>query len=160
MIAESDEKLMEKYLEKGELEPGEVREGLRKAILGRQLYPVFAASGLLNVGAQTLLDGVAALLPSPLERGDVAATVNGAEGKIKPSPDAPFAALVFKTISDPYTGRISLMRIFSGTVNPDATVANPNRDADEKLGGLFFPRARNRSRPARARPGTSSPRPS
>jgi elongation factor G len=142
MIAESDERLMEKYLEKGELAPEEVREGLKKAILGRQLFPVFAASGLLNVGAQALLDAVVTYMPSPVERGEAEATVNGKEGRLKPSPDAPFAALVFKTISDPYTGRISLMRVLSGTVNPDATITNTTRDADEKLGGLFFPQGK------------------
>jgi elongation factor G len=142
MIAESDEKLMEKYLEKGELAPDEVREGLKRAILGRQLFPVFATSGLLNIGAQSLLDGVIAFMPSPVERGETAVTINGKEGKLKPSPDAPFAALVFKTISDPYTGRISLMRVLSGTVNPDATVTNTTRDTDEKLGGLFFPQGK------------------
>ncbi len=65
MIAESDEKLMEKYLEKGELTPDEVRDGLKKAILSRQLFPVFAASALLNIGAQTLLDGVVGLHAVP-----------------------------------------------------------------------------------------------
>ena len=142
MIAESDEKLMEKYLEKGELGPDEVREGLKRAILGRQLFPVFATSALFNIGAQALLDGVTAFMPSPVDRGETAVTINGKEGKLKPSPDAPFAALVFKTISDPYTGRISLMRVVSGTVNPDATVSNTTRDADEKLGGLFFPQGK------------------
>jgi len=142
MIAESDEKLMEKYLEKGELAPDEVREGLKRAILGRQLFPVFATSALLNIGAQTLLDGVTAFMPSPIDRGETTVTINGKEGKLKPAPAAPFAALVFKTISDPYTGRISLMRVLSGTVNPDATVSNTTRDADEKLGGLFFPQGK------------------
>ncbi len=142
MIAESDEKLMEKYLEKGELSPEEVREGLKRAIHGRQLFPVFAASGLLNIGAQVLLDGVVAYMPSPVERGEAEVMINGKEGRLKPAPDAPFAALVFKTISDPYTGRISLMRVLSGTVNPDATVTNTTRDTDEKLGGLFFPQGK------------------
>ena len=142
MIAESDEKLMEKYLEKGELTPGEVREGLKRAILGCQLFPVFATSALLNVGAQALLDGVVAFMPSPVDRGETAVTINGKEATLKPGPDAPFAALVFKTISDPYTGRISLMRVLSGTVNPDATVTNTSREADEKLGGLFFPQGK------------------
>jgi elongation factor G len=142
MIAESDEKLMEKYLEKGELAPDEVREGLKRAILGRQLFPVFATSALLNIGAQALLDGVTAFMPSPVDRGEADVTIQGKEGRLKPSPDAPFAALVFKTISDPYTGRISLMRVLSGTVNPDATVTNTTRDIDERLGGLFFPQGK------------------
>jgi elongation factor G len=138
MVAETDEKLMEKYFEKGELTPEEFKAGLKHAILGRHIFPVFAASALTNVGAQTLLDGILGYLPSPVDRDGVAAKVKGQDQKVQPSPDAPFAALVFKTISDPYTGRISLMRVFSGKANPDGTVSNATRDADEKFGGLFF----------------------
>ncbi len=138
LVAESDEKLMDKYFEKGELAPEEFRAGLKKSILHHQIFPVFAASGLINVGAQTILQGVIAYLPSPVEAGPVKATINGEDKSVPPSPDAPFAALVYKTISDPYTGRISLLRVFSGRINPDGTVTNARRDTDEKLGGLFF----------------------
>jgi elongation factor G len=138
MIAESDEKLMEKYLDKGELSAGEISDGLKKAVLGRMLYPVYAVSGLQNIGIQTLLDGVVKVMPSPVDRGDVPASVDGGDSALKPNPDGPFAALVFKTISDPYTGRITLMRVMSGRVNPDATVVNPQKETDEKLIGLFF----------------------
>ncbi len=138
MVAESDEKLMEKYLERGELTAEEFREGLRRAILNRQLFPVFVTSALINVGAQPVLDWMVEYLPSPVARGDIQAKVKDADQALKPSPDTPFGALVFKTLSDPYTGRISIMRVFSGRTNPDATVSNPGRDADEKLGGLFF----------------------
>ena len=138
MVAESDEKLMEKYLEQGELSPDEFRDGLKRAILGRQIFPVFAASGLTNTGAQLLLDGMIAYLPSPVERESVKAGVKGQDQVVQPSPDAPFSALVFKTISDPYTGRISVMRIFSGRMNPDGNVTNVTRDTDEKFVGLFF----------------------
>jgi elongation factor G len=138
MVAESDEKLMEKYLEQGELAPEEFTGGLKRAILGHQLFPVFAASALVNIGAQVILDGMLAYLPSPVERDGVKAKVKGQEQMVQPSPDAPFSALVFKTISDPYTGRISLMRVFSGRMNPDGAVTNATRDTDEKLVGLFF----------------------
>ncbi|MCU0243837.1 MAG: GTP-binding protein, partial [Acidobacteria bacterium] len=138
MVAESDEKLMEKYFETGALSAEEFRAGLKKSILNNQIYPVFAASGLVNIGAQTLLDGILAYLPSPVEAGNVKVLIGGEEKTVPPSPDAPFAAMVFKTISDPYTGRISLMRVFSGRTNPDGTVTNVGRETDEKLGGLFF----------------------
>jgi elongation factor G len=138
MIAESDEKLMEKYFENGELTAEEFQEGFKKSVLNRQLFPIFVCSALANIGLQPVMDGMLSLLPSPLERGGIEGTVNGKEEAIKPSPDGPFAALIFKTISDPYTGRISLMRVFSGKANPDATVANPGKETDEKLGGLFF----------------------
>ncbi|HOI45742.1 MAG TPA: elongation factor G, partial [Candidatus Aminicenantes bacterium] len=138
MIAESDERLMEKYFEKGELTAEEFQSGFKKAILNHQLFPVYAASAVLNIGAQPLLDGMLSCLPSPVERGGIKVKIKGAEETVKPTLDSPFGALVFKTISDPYTGRISLMRVFSGKINPDATVSNTSRDTDEKLGGLFL----------------------
>lgn len=138
MVAENDEQLMEQYFEKGELSPEELREGLKKTLLSGQLFPVFVASALSNIGAQPILDGIVNFLPLPLERADMEAEIKGKEEKIQPSLEGTFSALVFKTISDPYTGRISLMRIFSGKIGPDATVSNTNHDTDEKLGGLFF----------------------
>ncbi|HPW18753.1 MAG TPA: elongation factor G [Candidatus Aminicenantes bacterium] len=153
MVAESDEKLMEKYFDKGELSPEEFRAGLKMSIRHHQIFPVFAASGLANIGAQTLLDGILAYLPSPVEAGPVKAAVKGEDKTVPPSADAPFGAFVFKTISDPYTGRISLMRVFSGRVNPDGTVANSGRDADEKLGGLFFLQGKDQVAAGQAKAG-------
>ena len=138
MIAENDEKLMEKYLDKGELSPEEIHSGLRKAVFNRQLYPVFAVSALANIGVQPLAEGMIELLPSPVERGSIKATIKGQPGNIRMSVDEPLGALVFKTISDPYTGRISLLRIYSGKLNPDSVVSNVTKETDEKLGGLFF----------------------
>ncbi|NOR12909.1 MAG: elongation factor G [Candidatus Aminicenantes bacterium] len=134
MVAENDEKLMEKYFEAGELSTEDLIAGLRKSILNRNLYPVFVSSALLNVGAQPILDGVINFFPSPLEREDIQCE----EGSVQPKVEDPFSALVFKTISDPYTGRISMIRIFSGKVSPDATVTNTTKQRDEKLSGLFF----------------------
>jgi len=138
MIAENDEKLMEKYLDKGELGPEEVHTGLKKAVFNRQLFPVYACSALANIGAQTLAEGIIELLPSPLERGSIKATISGQPGTIKLSVDEPLVALVFKTLSDPYTGRISLLRVYSGKLNPDSVTSNVTKETDEKLGGLFF----------------------
>jgi len=138
MIAENDEKLMEKYLDKGELSPEEIHSGLKKAVFFRQLYPVYACSALVNIGAQPLADGMIDLLPSPVERGSVKAIVKGQPGTIKTSVDDPLAALVFKTLSDPYTGRISLIRVFSGKLSPDSVVSNATKETDEKISGLFF----------------------
>jgi elongation factor G len=138
MIAENDEKLMEKYLEGTALSPDEVEASLKRAVFERQLFPVFACSALTNIAAQPLVRGFIGLLPSPVERGEIAAKIKGADGAVKPSPDEPFGGLVFKTLSDPYTGRISLLRVFSGKINPDSVVANINKGVDEKLGGLFY----------------------
>lgn len=133
MIAENDEALMEKYFENGELSSEEMIKGFKKSVLNRQLFPVFAVSAEKNIGAQQILDGVLNVLPNPVQRGSVPVE----DGDIKLSPDDPFSALVFKTISDPYTGRISLMRIFSGKINAEASVKNTRKDITEKLGGLY-----------------------
>jgi elongation factor G len=138
MIAENDEELMEKYFDKGELSPGELRDGLRKSIINRQLFPIFVSSAILNMGTQPILDSIINYFPSPLEREEIEGKINGKEVGIKVALDEPFSSLVFKTVSDPYTGRVSLMRVFSGKINPDATVFNAVKDMDERLGGLFF----------------------
>jgi len=153
MIAENDEKLMEKYLEKGELTAEEIASGFKKAILGHQLYPVFVASGLLNIGAQPLLDGILDYMPAALDRKDVKVKIGGKEETLPATLDAPFAALVFKTISDPYTGRISLMRVFSGKANPDSTVTNISKNSDEKLSGLFFLQGKEQTPAGQAKAG-------
>ncbi len=149
MVAENDEQLMEKYFEKGELSSEELIEGLKKSMLSRQFFPIFIASALMNIGTQTILNGIINFLPSPLERPEVEAE----EGTIKFSLDEPFSALVFKTISDPYTGRISLMRVFSGKVNPDASVANSSKEITEKFGGLFFMKGKDQVPAGQAKVG-------
>jgi len=134
MVAENDEQLMEKYFESGELSTEELISGLKKSIIERQFIPIFMVSALTNTGIQPLLEGMANFFPSPLFREEI----KSEEGVVKSTLDGPFSALVFKTLSDPYTGRVSLLRVFSGKVNPDATVTNSSKESNEKLGGLFF----------------------
>ncbi|MCX8160875.1 MAG: elongation factor G [Candidatus Saccharicenans sp.] len=153
LVAESDEKLMEKYFEKGELSAEELLQGLKKSILAHQIFPIFAASALSNIGIQPVLDGIVDFMPSPVERGSVKARIKGQEQELPLSADGPFAALVFKTISDPYTGRISLMRVFSGKVSGDATVSNTTKDTEEKLGGVFFLQGKEQVPAGQARAG-------
>ncbi|MGB9893783.1 MAG: GTP-binding protein, partial [Candidatus Saccharicenans sp.] len=138
IVAESDEKLMEKYFDQGELPTDELLKGLKKSVLEHQIFPIFAASALQNIGAQLLLDGIVDFMPSPADRGKVRAKIKGLEQDLALTAEGPFSALVFKTISDPYTGRISLLRVFSGKIGPEATITNTTKDTDEKLGGLFF----------------------
>jgi len=135
MVAEQDEELMEAYLEAGELDTETFIGGLKNAVSSRSLYPAFAFSGGKNIGVQPLMDALVDLVPSPDWR-TVSATVDGEETELSATTDSPFAAYVFKTISDPYTGRISLMRIFSGGVESDANVANPGDRGTERLGAL------------------------
>jgi len=135
MVAEQDEELMDAYLEAGELDTETFIGGLKKAVAARSVYPVFAVSGGKNIGVQPLMDAVVDLVPSPDWR-TITAKVDGEDQELSASSDSPFAAYVFKTISDPYTGRITLMRVFSGGVESDANVVNPAKRSTERLGAL------------------------
>lgn len=135
MVAEQDETTMEKYLEEGELDAETLASGLKKAIADRELFPVFATAAAKNIGIQPLMDALVDLVPSP-EKQAVKATVEGEEQELAINTDGPFAAYVFKTISDPFAGRISLIRVYSGGINSDATVSNPRSGNTERLGAL------------------------
>lgn len=134
MVAENDEQLMDKYFESGELSTEELISGLKKGIVDRQIIPIFMVSALTNMGIQPLLKGMTNFLPSPLFREEIKCE----EGVVKTSVDGPFSAFVFKTLSDPYTGRVSLMRVFSGKANSDAVITNSNKESSEKFNGLFY----------------------
>jgi elongation factor G len=147
MVAESNEELMEAFFEKGTLPQADLLRGLRQAVLAGRIFPVLPASSLRNVGLQPILDAMVDLLPSPAERGEVAGTdpVRKAEAARKPSADAPFSAFVFKTIADPHAGRLSLFRVYSGTLRSDSTVHNASRDASERVGALELLQGKNQT---------------
>jgi elongation factor G len=135
MVAEQDEELMEKYLEEGELDRETFAAGLRKAITARNLFPVFAMAAAKNIGTQPLMDAFVELVPAPDWRA-VPATVAGEAQELATAADQPVSAYVFKTLSDPFTGRISMFRVFSGTVASDANLDNANQRSSERLGSL------------------------
>ncbi len=139
-IAETKDELLEKYLEGEELTRDELIPAFKEAILEGKLFPAMVGSAVENKGVSLLLDKIVELLPSPYERPPVKGInpETGEEEERKPSIDEPFCALVFKTLSDPYAGKISLARIFSGKASPDTTVLNPNRETKEKLSKPFF----------------------
>jgi len=138
MVAEADEKLMEKFFEGGDLSEEDLRAGLKFAVWGRKVFPVLCGSALLNMGAQPLLDAVVDLLPSPADRGDVKGmdARTQAETVRRPTPDDPYSAFVFRTIADPFSGRISLFRVYSGTIRSDASVHNVTRGVAERFGSI------------------------
>jgi elongation factor G len=147
MVAESNEELMEAFFEKGTLPLADLLRGLRQAVLAGRIFPVLPASSLRNVGLQPILDAMVDLLPSPAERGEVGGTdpVRKAETARKPSADAPFSAFVFKTIADPHAGRLSLFRVYSGTLRSDSTVHNASRDVSERVGALELLQGKNQT---------------
>lgn len=141
-VAERDERLLDAYVERGELSRDELIRGLQTDILTRQLLPVYAGSAIRNVGIRPLLDALVSLLPSPAER-CAAHPVRGTHpdnGQLierKGSPQEPFSAFVFKTLIDPFVGRLSYCRVLSGTINADSTALNATRHVREKLGHFY-----------------------
>ncbi|WP_291329744.1 elongation factor G [Desulfovibrio sp. UCD-KL4C] len=132
-IAESDENLMEKYLEIGELTAEEITEGLSLGIKNRTIFPVCLGSALENKGGSFLLEMVQTYLPSPLEHADWQAEDGSTRAS---SPDAPVACFIFKTLADPFAGQLTICRVLSGTVTGDLTLTNPARNSKERLGTL------------------------
>ncbi|PLX84246.1 MAG: elongation factor G [Desulfuromonas sp.] len=137
-IAESDDELMEKYLEGEELTQDELLKGLREGTLTKVFTPVFCGSALANIGTRQLLDYIVTCLPSPLDKGSQTGMNDKDEPEERhPKEDDPFSAMVFKTINDPYAGKLSLFRVYSGTVTPDSTVYNPNRREKERISSIL-----------------------
>ncbi|HQI80392.1 MAG TPA: elongation factor G [Deltaproteobacteria bacterium] len=138
-LAEVDDALMEKYLEGGELSPAEL-DGALSAGLAKGLFlPVFCGSATLNMGVQPLMDFMASSFISPDKR--AIAPLRNAKGETreyKPLEDQPFCGYVFKTMSDPYTGTLSIIRCLSGTLSPDSGVYNATRETKERIGSLLM----------------------
>jgi elongation factor G len=138
MVAESNDELMEKYFEEGSLSGDDLRTGLRRAILERHLFPVTVVSALHGIGSSTLLDAAVELFPDPTERGTFPATTIGGDDKpVETSPEASATALVFKTLNDPQSGKMTLLRVVSGELSSDATLWNAQEEATERIGHLL-----------------------
>jgi elongation factor G len=154
-VAESNDELLEKYLEEGNLTAEELLDGLRKAVISGKLVPVVCGSGPLNVGIQPLLDVIVDYMPSPIDRGPRKGTLPRKADEVVREPDSngPFSALVIKTISDPYAGRLSVIRIFSGSLSPDSTVYNCTEQARERFGQLLRLKGKNQEQIQNAGPG-------
>ncbi|MEA3328531.1 MAG: elongation factor G [Candidatus Omnitrophota bacterium] len=138
-IAESEDSLLEKYLEGNKLSEEETARALGTAILNKNIVPVFAGSSLQNIGIKELLEAVCRYLPSPLDvspkKGKDPAS--GEEAVRKPSEDEPFSAQVVKTISDPYIGQLTVFRIFSGKLQPNTSFYNTSAGAKERIAQVY-----------------------
>jgi translation elongation factor EF-G len=145
-IAETDDALMEKYLEGQELTIDELKQALRKATINKQLVPVLCGSSFKNKGVQPLLDAVVDYLPSPLDVPPVTGInpkTNQEETRL-PQDDQPFCAYIFKVVSDPYAGQLSYFRVFSGKVQAGSYVLNSTKDKKERIGRLLLMHANTR----------------
>ncbi|MBI5288135.1 MAG: elongation factor G [Chloroflexi bacterium] len=134
--AEADDDLLSKYLEGEEISEEEITAGLKKGMAAGLVYPVFAGSAAKNIGVSKFLDGLVADCPSPAEMAPQTAKNNGGEEELKADASGPLAAFVFKTSADPFVGRLTYLRVVSGTLKADTHVWNANRNADERLGQL------------------------
>ena len=143
-VVEADDELLEKYLDNGE-EPDEkaLHAGLRQAVHERRLFLLFCGSGLANIGVRALANGIVYYLPNPVEKADIKSLVGedphtpGRQITRLPSASEPFSAVVFKTTIDPFAGKLSVIRIFSGTLETDQPFYNSDQKCKERGGRLF-----------------------
>jgi elongation factor G len=139
IVAEAYDALTEKYLEAGELTEDEILDGLRVGTMRNTFTPVLCGSATLNIGVKQLLNAFCDLLPSPLDRTKAVGVNPKNNQMVERGPDEkePFSALVFKTTSDPYTGKITIFRIYSGTLNSDSTIFNSTKGVEERIGQVY-----------------------
>src|SRR5213076_2661426 len=138
MVAEADEKLIEKFFEAGTLSDAELVSGLRSATIAGKIFPLVVTSALLNIAVQPMLDAIAAYLPSPAERPFKGVDKSGTDVARKADDKAPVSAFVWKTIADPFAGRITMFRVVSGALKSDSTIYNKTKDTPERLGHLML----------------------
>ncbi len=145
IAAEGDDALLEKYFEEGELSPKEIKEGLKKAYLKGEFFPILCGSATALIGIDELLDFIVEYMASP----DAFGAVKGKNPKTneeeerKVSVDENFSAFVFKTLSDPYVGKLSFVKVYSGKLSSNTQVYNSSRDTTEKVSQLLFVRGSN-----------------
>ncbi len=140
--AEGEDELMEKYLESGSLSDEEMVRGLEDVVYSGEFVPVFCAAGAHEIGAIALLNDIVDLLPSPLKAVQRVAQGQSSEEVLKPSDTEPLAAYVWKTTADPFVGKVTYFRVFSGSIQGDSHVWNQNKGADERMSGLHFQRGK------------------
>ncbi|MDP2938620.1 MAG: elongation factor G [Candidatus Omnitrophota bacterium] len=138
-VAETDDKLLEKYLETGSLSEEEVISALRQAVIQAKIFPIISGSSATDKGIKELLDAIVKYLPNPVERTQLKGlNPNSKEEKeIVPSEDGAFCAFVFKTIADPYVGQLTLFRIFRGRLISNTSLFNVNKSAKERIGQVY-----------------------
>jgi elongation factor G len=144
-IAELDEELTIKYLEGEEITPEELKKALRKGVCNVQIFPVICGSSYKNKGIQPMLDAVVEYLPSPLDVPDIKGYLeDGTETTRKSGDDQPFAALAFKIMTDPYVGKLTFVRVYSGVLRSGSYVLNSTKGKRERIGRILQMHANHR----------------
>ncbi len=138
-VAETDEELMVKYFSGEEFTFDEIKKAIRKGVKDGSIYPVYCGSGQTNIGVRSLLDSIGKYLPAPSEIEEIAySAASGEPFEVVQSETETASAIVFKTIADPYVGKLSLFRVYSGEIKADSTLFNPNKNVSEKIGKIFI----------------------
>jgi elongation factor G len=154
MVAEADESLMEKFFEAGSLTQEQLVQGLRSATASGKVFPLLCTSAVLNIGVQPLLDAIVSYVPSPAERPLKTINPKTNEEQLRPfAENGPASAFVWKTIADPFAGRITMFRVMSGVLKADSTVHNKTRDSSERLGHVVLLQGKNQSNVPELRAG-------
>jgi elongation factor G len=136
MVAESDDSLMEAFFESGDLTAEQLRQGLALAVRDRKVFPVLCSSGVHAIGSQSMLDAIAGIVPQPGARGPLSGTGPDDETRIERAVDSaePLSLFVFKTVADPYAGKLTLFRVCSGTLGENSSVTNMRTENSERIG--------------------------
>jgi len=155
VAAESDDKLLEKYMAEHNLEKEDIKKGLRKAAIEARIIPVFCGSSFKNRGVQPLLDAILDYLPSPLDKPPVTgiSPASGEEEERQTRDDAPFSALAFKIMSDPYVGRLTFFRVYSGVLKTGSYIYNSVKEKKERIGRILQMHANKRQEVEEIRAG-------
>ena len=137
---EMDDEVMERYLNGDEIRPEEIEKCLNSGIAGNKIVPIFCGSAVKNIGINTLLDNIVKLFPAPTFKKEIDGInpKNGEKMVREQSGAQPFSALVFKTITDPFAGKLTMFRVYSGEIHPDMTVLNVLKDEKERIGQIFY----------------------
>ena len=133
MVAEGNDALLEQFFDTGTLEPAQMLEGLRDAVRGRRIFPVMCAAGLHNVSTDLILNFITDYFPGPADRGPWTGVANGAETTREVKDSAPVSVFVFKTVADPFAGRVSYFKVVSGVLRNDANLVNSRTGVMERL---------------------------
>ena len=154
-VAETDDDLAIKYLDGEEISQEEISLGLRKAVLSGDLVPVLVGSATMNLGVQELHEAIIGYLPSPAEGKQVTVgnPATGEVAEVRPDPEAPLAAFVFKTTADPFVGRLCLFRVYGGTLRSNSEVWNDARNQTERVGQLYVLRGKTQEQVQEIGPG-------
>ncbi len=141
-VAEADDELADKYLEEGVLSQEDLTRGLKQAVLSGSVVPVLAGAATLDIGINELLDAIVDLLPSPADMPPSDVQTNGSAESLQVSEDGPLVAQIFKTTADPFVGKLSYFKVFSGVFKSNGEVWNADKEQSERIGQVFVPRGK------------------